>query len=354
MRDVDDMLVPELVDAARFHRIAPLVHVAYRDSAGALAEASRADRVRAITMHVSACDALGEVSTLLADLDWVTFKGPVYSERAHPVPGLRSYNDVDVLLDPFQLRDAAHMLLGAGWRVADYQDMLRNEAVPGEMHWVTPAGVLVDLHWSMVNMASRRRLFAIHTAELLQRRVRVELGSDVVWTLDPVDALVHACVHASLAGANRLIYLIDVERLSLDVVDWNEVVSRAVAWRAQSQVALVLGRSHRVLGAPVPRDLDHRLGLSRMLQSLMAVTDRVAPVETSRRNVGLNKFVARAVRPSGPATAATVALNASRLLRQVTAGGSEPKTGRVRADRACLDAYLAAVESAARVESGLS
>ena len=130
--------------------------------------------------------------------------------------------------------------------------MLRNQDVPGEMHWVSPAGVLVDLHWSMINMASRRRLFDIPTRELLERRRTLPLGGQEVWALEPADALVHGCLHAALAGANKLIYLLDVDMLARSVTDWDEVVARAQSWGAQAQTALVLARTSRVLGAPIP------------------------------------------------------------------------------------------------------
>ena len=338
----------ELVQAARFHRVAPLVHVAHRDQEPHVAGLFSGDRLRAITVHLQACGALHHLGEVLADIDWVTFKGPVFSELAHPVPGLRTYNDVDVLVSPSSLRAVSGRLSAAGWRVADYRDMLRNRDVPGEMHWISPTGVLVDLHWSMINMASRRGLFAVPTTDLLQRRVQVALGPHAVWTLDPIDSLVYACLHAALSGANKLIYLVDIDRLSRTITDWDEVAVRARAWRAQAQVALVLGRAHRVMGTQVPTDLNSRLGVPRSVQALMVLTDRVAPVPHGRTSAGLSKFVARAVRPSGVATAAAAGRNAARWVRTRTAGAPAPANERLSADEASLEIYLGAVESASR------
>ena len=78
------------------------------------------------------------------------------------------------------------------------------------------------------------------------------LGDQEVWALEPADALVHGCLHAALAGANKLIYLLDVDMLARSVTDWDEVVARAQSWGAQAQTALVLARTSRVLGAPIP------------------------------------------------------------------------------------------------------
>ena len=337
----------ELVSAARFHRVAPLVNVVSRETDPQLAGLLAPDRLRAITFHVRACDVLTALGELLDDVRWVSFKGAVYSEHAHPVAGLRTYNDVDVLVAPSDLRDVTGRLLAAGWSVADFRDMLRDPQVPGEMHWMSPFGVVVDLHWSMVNTAARRRLFTIPTDELLSGRVSVQLGAGRAWTLDPVDALVHACVHAAGSGANKLVYLVDVDRLGRAVEDWGRVVDVAARWGAQAQVALVLRRAERVLGMPLPPGLFDRLGVPHGVRALMAATDWASPVHEVRRDEGLSRFVARAVRRTTAATATTTVRNAGHWLRSRRLGAQEVGSARSPGDADSLEVYLSAVESAA-------
>lgn len=340
-------LVGDLVHAVRYHRIAPLAHVALRESAPELSAVLQPDRVRATLVHLQACGALHQLDTLLPDIGWVTFKGPVFSELAHPLPGLRTYNDVDVLIAPSDLPEVSHRLWSAGWRLADYQDMLRNPQVPGEMHWISPGGALMDLHWSMINMASRRRLFTITTADLLRRRVPISLGSHSAWTLDPTDSLIHACLHAALTGGNKLIYLIDVDRLSTKINDWSAVTARAKEWQAEAPVSLVLARARRVLRTDYPAGLEKRLGIPRTLRGLMALSDWVAPVPEARGNAGFSRFVARAIQPTIPATACMVGRNATRGIKEALLKRPAPREHREPADQKSLEVYLAAVESAA-------
>lgn len=336
----------QFVAATRFHRVAPLAFAASRQSGQPELEALRGDRFRAIATHLQACEALDQLASVLAGVGWATFKGPVFSEFAHPAPGLRTYNDVDVLVAPSSLREVCRRLRAAGWQVADYRDMLRSQDPPGEMHWVSPGGVLVDLHWSMINMHSRRGLFEVSTTELLHRRVPVTLGRTQVWTLDPVDSLVHACLHAALSGANKLVYLVDVDRLSRRITDWDEVVTLANQWLAQVQVALVLGRARRVLGTQLPADLNSRLGVPRPIRGLLALTDRVAPVPNGRKNSGVAKFVARALRTSSTETVRAAGRNATRGVKE-RAMREPPDAGdRLRADEASLEVFLTAVEAA--------
>ena len=77
------------VRAVRFHRIAPLAHVALRDVRPDLAALLREDRDHALTHHVRVTTSLAAISSTLADVPWLAFKGPVLSELLHPVAGLR-------------------------------------------------------------------------------------------------------------------------------------------------------------------------------------------------------------------------------------------------------------------------
>src|SRR5699024_11250654 len=81
--------------ALRYPRLAPLAHVLLRDTEPVLARRLKSDRDRAITVHLCATEMLRQFADLTADIPWVVFKGPVLSELAHPVPGLRDYQDLD-------------------------------------------------------------------------------------------------------------------------------------------------------------------------------------------------------------------------------------------------------------------
>lgn len=339
----------ELVAAARYHRIAPVTHVRYRSVDPELSARLRPERDQAVGIHLRATMMLAELGLILGDVPWVTFKGPVLSETAHPLPGLRSYHDIDVLVSPSDLREVCGLLGRAGWGVADYDDMLRNPETPGEMHWITPSGLAVDLHWSMTNTAVRRARLSVPTDEVLARRHELAIGFGKVWALDPVDALVHVCLHAALTGANRLLFLLDADLLARQVDDWPLVAQRAREWRAQHHVALVLHRAAGVLGTSVPDDLDTQLGVSGAFGLMCTVVDARAPVPSARREPGLARLVARAVRPGAARTALSVARSAALGAVERASGTKDRKPSeRTTGDSEALELYLAAVESAGR------
>lgn len=335
------------VDAARHHRVAPLAHVLLRSSDPDLAAELKADRDAAMSKHISASVALEGLGQILEGLAWVTFKGPVLSEHAHPVSGLRSYQDVDVLVSPSDLRHVTARLLDAGWQIADFSDMLHNPETPGEMHWVSPAGILVDLHWSMINMAPTRRLFSVSTDELLERRVQVPLGLSTTWTLHPVDSVVHVCLHAALTGAHRMLLILDADQLARRITDWDEVVSRAHSWGAETAVAIVMSRASGLLQTPVPDALAKDLGVSSVFRAVTRAIDHVAPVPTLHKEASLARLVARSARPGSAGTLAAVGTRG--LLgvahRLGTISRRTARTDRRPADLDALETYLQAVET---------
>lgn len=335
--------VDEFVEAARLHRIAPLAHVVTREIAPDVSTRLKPDRDRAFVTNLAAAGLLAQMVGLLGDLEWLTFKGASLSMSAHPVPGLRSFTDIDALVQPSQLRLTCERLSAQGWKLIDYDDMLAARPVPGEMHWVSPAGLLVDLHWSMINRESRRARFRIPTDELIKRRKPLSLGFSEVPALDPDDAMIHVCVHAALDGANRLLQLVDADGLARQVRDWASLADRARRWRAGAQVWLVLSRARAALGTPLPGGLDRMLGVPKGLMMLLGVVDRVAPVAATRSEHGLARLVARAVNPTLSATMVTLFHNSAQGVRdRISPPAALPD--RVSADPATVQAFLTEVE----------
>jgi hypothetical protein len=296
-----------LVAAARHHRIAPLAQVRIRDTEPAIARELQAERDTAKERFVASTMLLAGLYDLLADIPWLAFKGPVLSEHAHPVPGLRWFNDLDVLVSPFQLRDVTKRLLDAGWLSLDDRDSLSRRATPGEMNWLSPAGIAVDLHWSMINMARTRRVFPLVTDDLLADRVQVPVGLASTWTLAPKDTLIHVCLHAAKTGANRMQMLLDADQLVRHTDDWDAVSRRARHWGAAPAVAMVLGRARTVLGTPTPADLDQQLGASTAFRLLNHTVNSMSPIPRLLRDPSLARLVARSARPGDFQTLRTFA-----------------------------------------------
>jgi hypothetical protein len=339
--------IDEFVDAARLHRIAPLAHVVTRGVADEISTRLRQDRNRAIAVTMQATSTLNLVDRTFDGLPWLTFKGPVLSAVAHPVAGLRTFSDLDVLINPLSLREACDRLREAGWRLLDYEDVLAGAIHPGEMHWLSPQGLQLDLHWAMINSAVRRVRFDVRTEELLERRVVVQAGLVRVPTLDPEDTLVHTCLHSALDGAACLLQLLDADGVAERVTDWDVVAQRSRRWLAAAQVWLVLARADAIARTKLPDGLRQALGIRAPLHGAFATIDRWAPVAAVRSPHGFARLSARAVRPTLPATVGLGFRHATRGVLGRLPGRSGQMAVRVPATEATVDSYLKAVEASA-------
>lgn len=125
-----------------------------------------------------------------------------------------------------------------------------------EIPMLLPDGMLADLHWHLLVTPAIRSRFAVSMDELFERRRTVRLGGSEVATLDPVDGLLYLCLHGSLSGGNQLVWLKDLDQMmDGQATDWDELVRRAVRYRAGLVVAMQLERARVVLGAPVPESV---------------------------------------------------------------------------------------------------
>lgn len=346
IEQVDQLDAADVLLASRYHRLAPLVYLALKDNRPDIASLLREDRDKALTHHLRVTLVLAALRELLGDIDWLAFKGPYLSELAHPVPGLRSYGDVDVLVRASRLRQAYERVAEAGWRSIDTVETLEHPVLPGEITIGNALMIPVDMHWSMVHSAPLRRRFPVPAGQVLERRVEAQIGGVRAGVPASPDALVHVCLHAALAGATKLLHLLDADQVARSIVDWDEVVRRSREWGATATTAVVLGRARQLFDTPLPPELFGLLGLSRAFASLMRAVDMANPAVTVRRDISMPRRVAMGVRPSALLTVGTVARNRVVRVAQRLHPQREPETG--QAGPSTVAAYLLAVGRATR------
>lgn len=333
----------DFVAGARYHRIAPLANVALRESRPDVAVRLQQDRDKALLNHLRVSALLAGISRILEGIEWLVFKGPVLSEFAHPVPGLRFYKDLDLLVAPQNFGAACRRLLAADWQVLVGDDSLTSKEFPGEIPLVDKHGIVMDLHWAMIVMKSVRRRFTVDADSLLGRRVPVTIGPASLSILDPADALVHVCHHAALVGATKLGHVLDADQLARQVIDWDVLAIRARQWGATPQVAAVLSRAHRLFDTPVPGDLFAMLGIGPGLGRSIVLADRRWPIESLRHDQSWIRLITRALRPGLPGTAGAVVQRAGHgVLDRVR---RTPSKERSMPDARVIEAYLRQVES---------
>ena len=309
--------------AAVFHRVIGCVVMSLHGAgvpdelSAALAPEARRSSGRAVLSAASlrtVRDAFGD------DLPWLAMKGPVLDGVLYPRPRLRTYRDLDVLVDPHLLADAVARLEGVGFRVVDRNWRQIHDRMVSQLHLEREASAPIDLHWTLIFDSELRRTFRYDIDRMIARARSVEVAGGPVHTFDAADTLIHLAVHAAIEGADRLVWLKDVDVASRAPLDWDEVVGRSRAFGMQLPVATVLARSSRVLGTPVPVDVVGRLA-PRTWRVLTATSDVVFPAAASHGLGSPATLLARSARGDLPTSLRRAARGLTRRARSAVTEG---------------------------------
>lgn len=360
---VDGRDLDGVTEAARYHRVVAWVYRALRDSAGA--DPAVVDRLRGLhrassRSHLRVTAALASTAEALdaADVRWLVFKGPVLSEVVYRVPEMRLYRDLDLLVARQDFGTALRALEGAGGVLLDHNWPLIERDGYGELNLVERYGTPLDLHWQLLFSQALRNQFPVPVDQVLERATDVEVRGRTVRTLDATDSLLHLAFHAALNGGDRLIWLKDLEQSARHrPPEWEELVVRARAWRVHLQVALLLARAERTVGAALPPGLLEELAPQRAWRSASAAIDRLFPAVHSRGGGDPARMLARTARDTPLRSSTHLALvlgqRVTRLVRErrwnlaeTEEDPSNPESVRFRAgDPGDLDRYLERVRT---------
>lgn len=251
---LDDTAWPEMVTAARKHRL--LGHLRAAVDAGAL-PVTQAQREQARAMHraiqlrvLSLERELVAVAERLesSGIDVRVLKGSACAQLDYPDPALRSFIDLDLLLRPSDIDSAIAVLVEADFvrilaeprpgfdRRFDKGTTLRSAArVELDLHRtfvLGPWGVLVDID------------------ALWDDGEPFSIGGRELRALSAPNRFLHACYHAALGDwPLRLGSLRDVAQLlPEDTPAQVALIERASDWGVQAVVAAAVADSVRLLG----------------------------------------------------------------------------------------------------------
>ena len=350
--------------AAEYHGVTMTLYRQAREQ-GPAAEAVTAALRAAVFDHVAIQMRIAADLRLLRSVvdpltsRWVVVKGPVLAEAYYGEGNLRSYSDLDVLIDPVELGALLDVVTSAGATMVDVNWQLVRQSRRGELNLTLPMGTTLDLHWTLINHEPARSTFALSTSTLLDRSIRLHFTGGVdVPTLDPADTLLHLCLHSALSGGYRLGWLLDIRRVAESgAVDWDAFVQRARRTRLDLVAAAMLGRAQRHAGASISPQVMAALDQGRAWLGLLRVLERLRPLDSPYRLPLSGQAVISATRSSTTASLAALAgVVPERLVGRRQTSNSNPLHS-ARGDVTDRAAYLQAVvadDAAAAIRERLS
>lgn len=273
----------ELAALATYHRLPGLVS---RRLEG-LGVRSELTEQLAAAHHDAAAHAFGLLAELVGmaerlserQIPWMLVKGLALGQLAYGDHGLRNTLDLDLVVPPSAFPAALEAVESAGGAPRQQNWPLLARLRLGQIVVRLPLGAYGDLHWHLVNTPEARARFHVPMAELFERRRRVDLGPLAVDTLDPVDTVLHLCVHGALSGGHLLVWLKDVERsvhagTTAPGWAWDVLVTRARRYGLGLVTAVMLQRARVVLATEVPADVVDALAPKSPLVAFWSTFDR--------------------------------------------------------------------------------
>jgi hypothetical protein len=312
---LEPVQVDELVRLALQHRVAGQLVPAFEAAGLPIPEAVVEVRRLATLSHLQKLRALRRATDALgrAGLDVVVVKGPVLATGWYGDPAARTYHDLDLLVEPTGFSASIEALGEAGFAERNrnwsgYRSLGMGE-VPMEDETVA-----IDLHWHVVTFAADRPSFPFRTAELLERRAPIQLGSVDAHRLSDEDTVAHTVLHAGLAGARLLIHHRDVQVVAA-AVDGRAAARRIEELGVARLASATLDRVERALG-PLDGVVD-AVG-SPVWRRVNGAVDRVWGAVVPRARNPFPSALLSSGRPTATATMRAVGVQVRRALGRHT------------------------------------
>ncbi len=290
-----------LLQAASRHRTAPLLYrnlsqvsrdSVPEDTMNTLGEHFKANALRNLVLTRHLIQALRAL-----DADGVTaipFKGPALAELAYGDLSLRQFVDLDILVQARDVPKATGTLVAMGYSLV-LESNAPKAAYLQSMHHYNFARADVEasleLHWRI----TERYFDSSALAERLWHRLQSStLAGAAVQRMADEDLLLVLCVHAAKHGWESLAQVCDIAELvraRADTLNGQQTLSEARALGFERVLLLGLFLANALLGQPLPKELDHRIGddpalpplASRLQEALFAEDDSpVHPGESER------------------------------------------------------------------------
>jgi hypothetical protein len=250
---------PSFLRLSDAHRILPIVYAALKhDWPGPVSvlERMRAD-VAGISLRSAALAREAVRLTRLLESGGVpamVIKGPVLASIAYGNPALRQFGDIDLLVRPGDIVQAAELLRGnryegrsragprAFQRLAVRQEQFTRPDHPG----------FVELHWRLMPSFFD---YGPDEDEIWRRASSAPLADGHVLTLCDRDALLFLCAHGAKHGWPAMLLVADVAATIRGEIDWSGLIDDARAGSGLRILLLGLLLAHEIIGSDVPAEV---------------------------------------------------------------------------------------------------
>jgi hypothetical protein len=205
----------------------------------------------------------------------IAFKGPVLAVNVYKNIALRTFDDLDILLQKHDLARAMNVLASAGYMPrhseSGIRDMLALRQLAIERAFVSVAQkqAPIDVHWDLLGPQEACKL---DVADVFRHARLTQLFSRKVCTLSPEDLLMYSCMHATKHGRLYLGWICDIAEIIRAVrpINWEDLAEKAHRAHGRRMLDVGLLAAADLLGASVPTHVLRKIKRDSVVQKLVA------------------------------------------------------------------------------------
>lgn len=216
-----------------------------------------------------------------ASIPLMLFKGPVLAYTIYPKPHMRTYHDIDALIQPGDVAQAQDVLTQMGY---SFYDEYRADAVDEERtgyHFSlqspgSPFAIIIELHTA----PHASEIGALFDREALWKNATaVTILDQPVVTMNPADHLLYLCWHYRFHGFTRLLWFYDLVmmlRAYGNILDWERLIRTAHRQRMAATLYYCLSWCHELFDVAIPEAILSQLRppvASRLIVERIALPD---------------------------------------------------------------------------------
>ena len=194
----------------------------------------------------------------------IALKGVSLLLRCHDDLGLRSMEDVDVLIPTENAWDTVRFLTEQGWQAPFIKSQLDQDwlASHHSLNFIGPDDTRLDLHWHIFP----ERVEPGADAGFWQDAVPLDLCGAKALALDWTDELLTACIHGICwERVPPIRWIADAHAIlrAADKIDWNRLLARGESLRLLLPLRAALNLLHFDYSVPIPVETLRRLNAHR-------------------------------------------------------------------------------------------
>jgi hypothetical protein len=183
------------------------------------------------------------------------YKGPVLALQAYGDIALRTFTDLDLIVDPGDVGKAREVLAGRGYSPIEVLTHSQETAILRLDHNLpllrVEDRIIVELHWRVAPVAVT---FRMPTRLLWDRSTTISLGGVEVRAMAVRDLILVLSVHGARHAWSAVEWITGIAELvrNSPEISWEQVIRDAEDFRVGRTVRLALALANRYLDAPIP------------------------------------------------------------------------------------------------------